>query len=259
MKKTDYGNWIPKRMMGIGWSITVIVGISLLLSHFLLHSRIISAVLLILFLPMLLMCIYMQICRHSFSFEGGGVMKRIHQYLISKLDWDGNGALLDIGCGSGALGIRCGRLFPQARITGIDYWSAEWSYAKEQCEENARLEQVSGIQFQQGDAGNLPFADESFDAAVSNFVFHEVKSQPDKREVVREALRIVKKGGCFAFQDMFEQKQLYGDIEEFIRLLKAEGVSEIHYEGHTERLSIIPWFVKAPWLLSNMGILYGRK
>lgn len=56
----------------------------------------------------------------------------------------------------------------------------------------------SRITFQKGDAAQLPFADESFDAAVSNFVFHEVRTAKDKRDVVREALRVVKPGGAFS-------------------------------------------------------------
>ena len=106
---------------------------------------------------------------------------------------------------------------------------------------------------------SLPFEDGTFDAAVSNFVFHEVRTEPDKRNVVREALRVVKKGGVFAFHDLFEQRQIYGDMEEFIAALKAEGISEIQYIPHTEQLECIPGYVKAPWLLSELGMLYGVK
>lgn len=95
---------------------------------------------------------------------------------------------------------------------------------------------------------------------MSNFVFHEVRTQPDKRLVVKEALRVVKKGGAFSFHDMFEQKQLYGNMDEFINELKKEGITEIHYEAHTENLSFIPRVVKlAPWMLKDMGIIYGVK
>ena len=78
---------------------------------------------------------------------------------------------------------------------------------------------------------------------MSNFVFHEVRSAKDKRDVVKEALRVVKKGGAFSFQDMFSQKALYGDMDEFVRILKAEGISEVHYIGNLEKkLEFIPGF-----------------
>ena len=47
----------------------------------------------------------------------------------------------------------------------MDYWGKEWSYAKEQCEKNAKLEGVAAQgHFQKGDAAKLDFPDETFDA-----------------------------------------------------------------------------------------------
>ena len=52
----------------------------------------------------------------------------------------------------------------------MDYWGAQWNYAKEQCEKNAAIEGVaSRIHFEKGNAAHLNYADETFDAAVSNF------------------------------------------------------------------------------------------
>lgn len=261
MKRPNYGNWVPAGFMKSAYSLCAVFLAAAAASTFLWHNRIASILFLVLFLLMLCMALYMQACRNAFSFEGKRqVMRHVHRFLLTKLPWDGNGTLLDIGCGSGALTICCAKKFPQADITGVDFWGKEWSYAREQCEENARLEGVKPIKFQKGDAAKLAFPDETFDAAVSNFVFHEVKTEPDKRKVVREALRVLKKGGAFAFHDLFEQKQLYGDMEELIRQLKAEGISEIHYEPNTEKQDFIPGFVTAaPWMLHGLGILYGIK
>ena len=189
------------------------------------------------------------------------MMAGVHEHLVEHLDWNGEGSLLDIGCGAAALTVRCSKAFPKAQITAMDYWGAEWNYAKEQCEKNARIEGVADrITFQKGDAAKMEFPDETFDAAVSNFVFHEVRSAKDKRNVVREALRVVKKGGVFSFQDMFSQKALYGDMEQFVQMLKEEGISEVHYIGNLEeKLDFIPGFVTAPWMIKGMGIIYGRK
>ena len=71
--------------------------------------------------------------------------------------------------------------------------------------------------FQKGDAAKLDFPDETFDAVVSNFVFHEVRTAKDKRDVVRESLRVLKKGGAFSLQDMLAQKALYGDMEDLVK------------------------------------------
>lgn len=266
--KPSYGNWVSIRMMRLCSVGTIVFLILSILSFcplpFLLHLPLgalmaIRILLSLVALLLLLSAVYMGVCRHLFSYDGGQVAAKILDYVLEHLDWDGNGALLDIGCGSGALTIRAAKKFPDAALTGIDYWGAIWNFAKEQCEQNAQAEGVGKrIVFQKGDAASLPFPGESFDAVVSNFVFHEVRSQPDKRLVVKEALRVVKKGGVFAFHDLFLQKSLYGDMQAFVNELKAEGISEIHFVcSRDERF--IPGIMKTPTMLGNIGLLYGRK
>ena len=59
---------------------------------------------------------------------------------------------------------------------------------------------------------------------------------------------------------MFSQKSLYGDMEEFVEELKKEGITEVHYIGSLEKkLDFIPGYATTPWMISEMGILYGRK
>lgn len=267
-ERTDYGNWVPAAMMKTCYMVAIVLAALELIGVVLVVNRAIGGVLAVsllaivgvLFVIVLIFTLYMKKCRDIFDFNKGGLMGKVHQNLVDHLEWDGNGQLLDIGCGAGALTIRCAKTFSNAVLKGMDYWGTEWNYAKEQCESNAKAEGVdSRITFQKGDAAKLDFEDESFDAAVSNFVFHEVRTQPDKRMVVKEALRVVKKGGAFAFQDMFSQKTLYGDMNEFVEILKQEGIAEVHYIGNLEKQDFIPDFVTAPWMLQGVGLLYGKK
>ena len=158
-----------------------------------------------------------------------------------------------------ALTNRVLKTYPDSRMIGMDYWGDGWSYAKEQCERNAEIEGVSTrVTFQKGDAAKLDFEDAYFDGAVSNFVFHEVLSAKDKRDVVREALRVIKPGGAFAFQDMFGQKKIYGDMEEFIKILREEGlVKEIHYIANIEKKAGVPSLIHTSWMVKNAGLIYG--
>ena len=260
-KKVNYGNWVPKNMLYAGYGIGIFFGVSAVILQLILSETI--ATILIGGMSIISLCfaIYMHKCRNEFSFEKGGLMGKVHEYILQHLEWSGEGELLDIGCGAGALTIRSAKKYPKAKIMGMDYWGIEWNYAKEQCEENARAEGVSErIQFQKGDAAKLDFKTNSFDAAVSNFVFHEVRSAKDKKEVVREALRVVKKGGVFAFQDMFSQNKLYGDMRAFVEQLKKEGIQEIHYIPFVEKkVDFIPKFITAPWMLQGIGLIYGMK
>lgn len=260
-KKTNYGNWVPEKALYMLFGLAAVFLVITVILQIMLGKPVITAISEIICALILAEAIYMYICHEEFAFGKGNMMAGVHKHLVDHLDWDGNGKLLDIGCGAAALTVRCAKAFPKAEITAIDYWGVEWSYAKEQCEKNAQIEGVADqITFQKGDAAKLAFPDETFDAAVSNFVFHEVRSAKDKRDVVRETLRVVKKGGTFSFQDMFSQKALYGDMNEFVNILKAEGISEIHYIGNLEKkLDFIPGYVTAPWMISGMGIIYGKK
>lgn len=264
--KIDYGNWVSLKMIKIWSALTFLFLLFSFLSFSSVFAGVPHAVLLLLRIIftvaavlLLISTVYMGICRHLFSYNGGRVSAKILNYVLSRLSWDGKGKLLDIGCGSGALTIRAAKKYPVAELTGIDYWGTIWDFGKEQCENNAKAEKVSErIKFMRGNAASLPFPDGSFDAAVSNFVFHEVATQPDKRLVVREALRVVKNGGAFAFHDLFLRKKLYGNIEEFVAILKNEGVSEIHFVKSSDE-NFIPGILKLPSMLGSIGIIYGIK
>ena len=61
-------------------------------------------------------------------------------------------------------------------------------------QKRAEAMQISNISFIQGDVGNLPFEDESFDIVLSLNGFHAF---PDKDAAYSETCRVLKKGGIF--------------------------------------------------------------
>lgn len=204
---------------------------------------------------------YMQACRNAFDFNKGGLMGDIHQFVVDHLDWDGQGTVLDIGCGGGALSVRCAKAFPEARVLGIDTWGKERGYSHDQCVRNAIIEQVDDrTDFRKGDAAHLPLEDEAADAVVSSLAFTAVRSSHHKPDVVREALRVLKKGGSFAFFDLFGQKIFYGDMGDFLRELKWQGFSEVHYIPGAENFDgLVPKYIQTPWMIRDAGLLYGKK
>ena len=154
------------------------------------------------------------------------MMERVHQTILSHLDYDGKGTLLDVGCGSGALSIRAALTWPETKVTGIDYWGAAYGYGQAMCEKNAAGEGVgSQCTFQHGDANKLDFPDESFDAVVSNYVYHNVMGA-DKQALLLETLRVLKKGGVFALNDDMKPKK-YGDMDAFVQKLQDMGYEDV--------------------------------
>jgi SAM-dependent methyltransferase len=93
--------------------------------------------------------------------------------------------LLDIATGPGygaAMAAERG-----ADVVGMDFSAA-------MVEEAAG--RFAGIEFREGDAEALPFADESFEAIISNFGFLHF-AHPD--HALAEACRVLRRGGRFAF------------------------------------------------------------
>jgi SAM-dependent methyltransferase len=246
---SEYGNWVSRRIIYI----PMILGIAFLVSAFLFWALAVPAVL------FLLISAYFAYARYQFSPKGKNVQSQIWDMAISNLDWNGEGNALDIGCGNGALTIKLAHKFPSAQVTGIDFWGERWEYSKSACEANTKTEDVSDrIIFQKASASNLPFADEYFDAAISNLCFHEVADTKDKREVLREALRVVKKGGVFAFQDLFLLKQVYGDINELVATIKSWGIAKVEFV-ETRNAPFVPSALKLPFMVGRIGIIKGEK
>ena len=71
------------------------------------------------------------------------------------------------------------------------------------------------MQFSSRDARKLDFQDETFDAVVSNYVYHNINGA-DKQGLLLESLRVLKKGGVFALNDDMKPR-MYGDMEEFAK------------------------------------------
>ena len=127
------------------------------------------------------------------------------------------------------------------------------------CRENPCLKQVEGrVDFQKASASSLPFTEGVFDAVVSNLVFHEVRDSPNKIELVKEALRVLKKGGKFALQDLFYIKRLYGEPYDLVKTIERWGVKTVEFKS-TKDSPFIPAALKLPLMVGTLGLITGEK
>ncbi len=260
----DYGNWVSQKLI-IRMLVLFIVFAALAVILFLFAASwgaaavVLEVLCIVLALFFLIATGYFIRARRLFSYTGGKVMQKVLDLVLARIEWDGVGRAVDIGCGSGALAIGLAKIYPQARIAGTDYWGGAWGYLQKQCESNAAMEGVSGrMEFRQASASALPWPDGAFDLAVSNLVFHEVKDAPDKRDVVLEALRVVKKGGRFVFQDLFLLESCFGKMDGFVAFLKSSGIQEVAFV-ETGKSAFIPGALKLPFMVGTLGLLYGVK
>jgi len=247
--RPDYGNWVSKKfilvpgILGLGF-----LGLAFLAPFWVILAGLFG-----------LLCLYFLLSYYRFSPAGGDVQAKIVGLVLDRLDWDGQGRALDIGCGNGALTLRLAQAYPAARVTGCDFWGRNWDYSQQVCEQNA---QIAGVPeqavFQKASASALPFKDGAFDLAVSNLTFHEVSDTADKRQVLKEALRVVRPGGKFAFQDLFLVEAIYGPPDELVSLVKSWGIREVKFVRTCDE-PFIPALLKLPFMVGRIGILYGEK
>ncbi len=193
----------------------------------------------------------------AFDYHGKRQMSRqIIEGTAAKVKLPAGGKCLDVGCGSGALAIAVAKANPQAQVVGIDRWGKEYaSFNQKLCESNARAEGVKHITFRQGDATHLDFADETFDAVVSNYVYHNIPG--DRQQYLLETLRTLKKGGAFALHDIFSQSK-YGDMQAFVQKLKDMGYQRVELIDTTDGKFMTKF--EAAWMaLSGSALLTGIK
>lgn len=101
---------------------------------------------------------------------------------VQAFGMDDGRKILEIGCGPGALAESLARWYPHSQVYGVDRDSNFISFAREK---------APGIEFLEGDATALAFADGSFDVTISNTVSEHI--EPSK--FYGEQYRVLKENG----------------------------------------------------------------
>jgi len=124
---------------------------------------------------------------------------RIDEYWRSRaanaLLSDSPAKVLDLCTGTGDLALRLRKNAPQqTQISALDYSAPMLAVAGEK----ARKRNLQDIDFKQGDAAAMPYADESFDAVGIAFAFRNLTyKNPDRDAFLKEILRVLQPGGKF--------------------------------------------------------------
>lgn len=262
--KPDYKNWVPKGMM-----IGLVAGAAALLVLLILFGgmglgvqgltrTILTIILGVAFLAIAAAAVWSVAAYRAFLFrDEDSLARKIISGVASCVKLPDGGKGLDVGCGSGALTIACAKANPGAEMLGIDRWEAEYvSYSCDLCRRNSAAEGVKNARFAKGDAIKLDFPDETFDAVTSNYVYHNI-GLVDKQQLLRETLRVLKKGGTFAIHDLMSPVR-YGDMQKFVDSLKAQGYEKVELIDTTRGMFMSR--SQAQWLLlGGSTLLIGTK
>jgi ubiquinone/menaquinone biosynthesis C-methylase UbiE len=115
----------------------------------------------------------------------GVTIQIVGESLCEAVDLHSTDKVLDVAAGNGNATLAAARRF--AEVTSTDYVPELLAQGKLR----AAADRLA-VRFQEADAENLPFADGTFDVALSTF---GVMFAPDQQKAASELLRVVKRGG----------------------------------------------------------------
>lgn len=123
-------------------------------------------------------------------------LRNTNQVLMSHCGIADTDKVLDAGCGVGGAAIFI-NLYKNNEVTGITLSEKQVAYANNIAKERQVDDKVKFLQM---DYTKTDFADESFDVV---WACESVSSVPDKSLFVKEAFRVLKKGGKLILSDCF--------------------------------------------------------
>ncbi len=121
-------------------------------------------------------------------FWSGTDDNEIARKILSYIPNDFKGDILDVPVGTAVFTEKKWKSLSGSNITCLDYSIDMLEQAK------GRLGGCENVSFIQGDVGNLPFSNKTFDVVLSMNGFHAF---PDKKKAFLETRRVLKKGGSF--------------------------------------------------------------
>lgn len=130
------------------------------------------------------------------------------KFAVKEMQIPDGANVLDVACGTCVFTVEALRQHPDAHVEALDFNAEMLAQGQERINAKGLEDRVHCVQ---GDAMDLPYEDNSFDAAMSGFAMRNV---PDVKQVLKEMQRVVKPGGRvvtleLAKPSMIGFKQLY--------------------------------------------------
>ena len=139
--------------------------------------------------------------------------------------------VLDLGSGGGIdVILSARRVGPTGRAFGLDMTDEMLALATE----NARAAGVMNVDFLKGQIEHVPLPNDSVDVIISNCV---INLSADKDRVLREAFRVLKRGGRLAVSDVVVRGEIPDEVRRSMELwvgCVAGALTDDDYRGKLE-------------------------
>jgi ubiquinone/menaquinone biosynthesis C-methylase UbiE len=161
------------------------------------------------------------------------------RWILDHLDLPDGSAILEVGCGPGALWTENLDLLPKNWVITLTDASPGMV-----AEAEARLEPDGRFEFRVADVQELPFEGERFDAVVANHMLYHV---PHREGAFSEITRVLKPGGTLYAATNGERTQ--GEMGWMQQILDPSRPTNGYYFGNLLEFSLengaeqlLPWF-----------------
>ena len=138
---------------------------------------------------------------------------QLYHHVATQVDWRGK-KVLEVSCGHGGGASYLSRTLQPAQYTALDLNRAGIAYCRQR-------HAVAGLDFLEGDAQNLMFADRTFDIVLNVEASH---CYPDFPCFLAGVARVLRPGGHFLYADF-----RFGDgLAEWEQALAAAPLQRVH-------------------------------
>lgn len=152
------------------------------------------------------------------------ILTPLTHFIAGEIKTSGRAFIVDIGAGGGHLSLAVAVKNPEAHVIGIDYSINQVREAKRYCAQR----KVVNCSFTRGDAMDIPFQNENFDAAVS---VGSIKHWPDARRGLLEIHRVLKPGGCLMVAET-DREATDDALTDFVKRFRLRFVPDrLHFWG----------------------------
>jgi ubiquinone/menaquinone biosynthesis C-methylase UbiE len=146
-----------------------------------------------------------------------------HRYLVNKVPTPKDGRvnrILDLGCSIGQSTTAFKERFPNAQVWGIDAGGPMVRYAHKRA-----VDMSMDVHLAQRLAEDTKFPENYFDIVYAFILFHEIPIRVAE-QVIREAHRVLRKGGLFVIEDFANSKDFTSPLQPYLRSFDAHDNCE---------------------------------